>query len=219
MNLATPAATKVVGALALLLIAAAGWMLVIGPQNDALAEVREQTQTARDQNDLLTLQLATLRKQAAELDATRETAAALARKFPPTADQPGLFRQVTGAATAAGIPARDVTALTPTPPTVGGVDPAAGVQPESGPAQLARQTVTVSVTGGYTETQDLLENLEEMPRAYLVSSVTLSSASEGGSAEAGGPGAGAFTTTITGDMFVMPPAVDPGPQLDLTSSP
>ena len=209
MNLATPSATKVVGALALLLIAAAGWMLVIGPKNDALAEVREQTQTARDQNDLLTLQLATLRKQASELDATRDTARAIARKFPPTADQPGLFQQVTGAATSAGIPSRNVTALTPTPPTVGGTDPAAGVQPESGPAQLARQTVTVSVTGGYSETQDLLENLEEMPRAYLVSSVTLSSGSEGGG----------FTTTITGDMFVMPPAEDPGPQLDLTSGP
>lgn len=209
MNLATPSATKVVGALVLLLIAAAGWMLVIGPKNDALAEVREQTQTARDQNDLLTLQLATLRRQAAELDATRDTARALARKFPPTADQPGLFQQVTGAATAAGIPPRNVTALTPTPPTVGGADPTAGVQPDSGPAELARQTVTVSVTGGYTETQDLLENLEEMPRAYLVSSVTLS-----GGAEEGG-----FTTTITGDMFVMPPAEDPGPQLDLTSSP
>ena len=209
MNLATPAATKLVGALALLVIAAAGWMLVIGPQNDALAEVREQTQTARDQNDLLTLQLATLRKQAEQLDATRDTAEALAGKFPPTADQPGLFRQVTGAATAAGIPPRNVTALTPTPPTVGGVDPATGVQPQSGPAELARQTVTVSVTGGYAETQDLLENLEEMPRAYLVSSVTLS-----GGAEEGG-----FTTTITGDMFVMPPAQDPGPDLDLASSP
>ena len=76
-------------------------------------------------------------------------------------------------------------------------------------AELARQTVTVSVTGGYAETQDLLENLEEMPRAYLVSSVTLS-----GGAEEGG-----FTTTITGDMFVMPPAQDPGPDLDLASSP
>lgn len=209
MNLGTPAATKVVGALALLLIAAAGWMFVIGPQNDALAEVREQTQTARDQNDLLTLQLATLRKQAGQLDTTRDTARALARKFPPTADQPGLFQQVTGAATAAGIRPRDVTALTPTPPTVGSADPAAGVQPESGPAQLARQTVTVSVTGGYTETQDLLENLEEMPRAYLVSAVTLS-----GDAEGGG-----FTTTITGDMFVMPPAEDPASQLDTASAP
>lgn len=207
MNLATPSATKAVGAIALLLIAAAGWMLVIGPTNDALADVREQTQTARDQNDLLTLQLATLRKQAAELDRTRETAVALARKFPPTADQPGLFRQVTGSATAAGIPARDVTALTPTPPTVGAPDAGTGVQPQSGPADLARQTVTVSVTGGYAQTQDLLENLEEMPRAYLVSSVTLSSSEGGG-----------FTTTVTGDMFVMPPAEDPGPSLDLASA-
>ena len=200
MNLGTPMATKVLGALALLVIAGAGWMLVLGPASAKLADVEEQTVSSRDQNDLLTLQLLQLKKQAAGLDETRATARALAAKFPPTADQPGLFEQVTDAATGAGIGPKQVTALTPTPPTVGGVDAAAGVQPAAGGGgTLATQTVTVSVEGSYVETQQLLENLEELPRAFLLSTVTL-----GGGAESG-----LYTTTITGSMFVMPPAPDP----------
>lgn len=200
MNLRSAAATKALGALALVLIAGAGWLLVVGPKTTELTEVQEQTQTARDQNDLLLLQLTRLRQQAAALDETRKVAAALAAKFPPTADQPGMFAQVTSAAADAGIGPQDVTALTPTPPTVGGVDPATGAAPTgSAPANLARQTVTVSVTGSYAETQKLLENLEGLPRAYLVASVQVG----------GGSDPSQFTTTVTGEMFVMPPAPDP----------
>jgi Tfp pilus assembly protein PilO len=205
MNLRTPAATKALGAIALLLLVAAGWMFVVGPKSDALAQVREQIQISRDQNAGLEQQLLLLRKQVAELDETRQVADALAEKFPPTADQPGMFGEVTEAATEAGIPARDVTALTPTTPTVGGADATAGVTPQTSPADVARQTVTVSVEGSYAQTHNLLENLEEISRAYVINSVSLVMGENG------------FTTTIIGEMFAMPPAKDPGPELDEAS--
>jgi Tfp pilus assembly protein PilO len=202
MNLRTPSATKVLGALSLLLVTGSGWMFAVGPETATLDEVRAQIENARSQNQLLTAQLVTLRKQQENLDQTRATARAVAERFPATADQPGLFRAVTAAATDAGIGAKDVTALTPTPPTIGAVDPAGGVQlsTDASSAELARQTVTVSVEGSYDETARLIENLEQMPRAYLVTSVTLGASAEGS----------AFTTTITGEMFVMPPVKDPG---------
>ena len=71
MNIHTPMATKMLGSLALLVIAGAGWMFVVGPATNELAVVREQTQAARDQNDLMTLQLLKLEQQAAALDETR----------------------------------------------------------------------------------------------------------------------------------------------------
>lgn len=205
MNLRTPTATKMLGALALLVIAGAGWMFVVGPATSQLAAVREQTQAARDQNDLLALQLVKLKQQAVALDDTRAVADALAAKFPPTADQPGLFEQVNTAATGAGIGPQNVTALTPTPPTVGGADPSGAVQavPQGG-GSLAQQSVTVSVEGDFAATQDLLENLEQMPRAYLISSITMGTGST----------PGFYTTTITGSMFVMPPAPDPADVTD-----
>jgi Tfp pilus assembly protein PilO len=201
MNLRTPGATKVVGGLSLLLIAALGWMFVLGPETARLSEVRTEIQSTRDQNDTLRLQLVALHKQQEQLGETRATARALAEKFPPTADQPGLFEAVTAAAVDAGIGAKGVTTLAPTPPVIGGADPATGVQLEepAGGAPLARQSVSVSVEGSYDETRRLLENLEQMRRSYLISSVTL----------AGGGTAGSYTTTVVGDMFVMPPVEDP----------
>lgn len=199
MELKTPRATMIIGIVALLVIAAVSWTLVIGPKTSQLSTVRTQIQDTRDQNDLLRIQLARLVKQSGDLDDVRQTAEALADKFPPTADQPGLFQEVTAAAVDAGIGADGVTTLAPSPPTVGeGADAAVPAQPATGGEQLARQAVSISVEGGYQETQRLLENLEQMGRAYLITSVSLNGGGEDG-----------FTTTLTGDMFVMPPLTDP----------
>jgi Tfp pilus assembly protein PilO len=201
MNIGSPAAAKVLGALGLLAVAGLGWVLAIGPQTSQLSATREQVAQIRDSNAALATQLAGLQKQAKQLDETRSTARRLARKFPATADQPGLFEQVTAAAVDAGIGPNGVTTLAPTPPTVGqdGTTTGAGQVAASPAGTLARQTVTVTVTGTYEQTQQLLTNLEHMQRAYLVGSVALS----------GGADGGGYTTTITGDMFVMSPVAEP----------
>jgi hypothetical protein len=200
MNVHTPGAAKVIGSLTLLGIVAVGWLFVVAPESDELSAVRVQIVDAGAQNQLLAQELFTLKRQADDLDGTRATAEALALKFPATADQPGVFEQVTAAASSAGIGAKDITALTPTPPAIGAVDPVTGVQPAGeGDESLARQMVTLTVEGDYIETQDLLANLEDIPRAFLINSVTLAT----------GESATSFVTTITGDMFVMPPAPDP----------
>lgn len=201
MKLRSPGATKLLGALALALLAGVGWLLLLSPQTSALAEVHAQVDTTRDQNDALRLQLIVLQQQQAQLEDTSAAAEALAAKFPPTADQPELFRAVTAAATDAGIPARSITTLTPTPPVVGSGDPAAGVQlPGAGTtADIAVQNVSLTVEGSYDEMRKLIENLEGMPRAYLINSLTLSA----------GTTPDTFTATIAGEMFLMPPAKDP----------
>jgi hypothetical protein len=199
MNLRTAAATRILGAAGMLAITGAGWVFAVGPQTSALGRVHEETEAAVAQSQQLAVQLKQLQGQAKNLAQTRKTAAALATRFPATADQPGLFQQVTTAAARAGIGPRDVTALTPTPPTFGSTDPAGSVQPTSESDQnIARQTVTVSVEGDAGATRRLLRNLETIPRALLVKDVTV----QGGES-------GSYTATITGDMFVMPPAAFP----------
>ena len=199
MNLRTPGATKIVGALVLLVVAALSWLLVVGPETSSLAEARAQIQSTRDQNQVLATQLHALEAQRKQLGPTRKVARAMARKFPPTADQPGMFEEVTAAAVDAGIGADGVTTLAPSAPQVGGTDPATGVgaTPATG-GTLASQLVTVSITGGYDQTVELLQNLERMPRAYLIDGVTIAGGDSG------------YTTSITGQMFVMPPVTDPG---------
>lgn len=206
MDLGTPTATKLVGAVSLLAVAALGWTFVVGPETSELSDTRETIESTRDQNVQLAAQLALLERQREELGATRRAAAKLAEKFPPTADQPGVFEEVTAAAVEAGIGADGVTALVPTPPMIGAsTDPAAPATTDPGNGLLARQSVTVSVSGTYDQTQRLLENLEHMRRAYLVRTVAV----------AGDPETGTYTTTVDGDMFVMPPV--PDPEMSLTA--
>jgi Tfp pilus assembly protein PilO len=224
MDLSTPAATKVAGVVGLLAVAALGWNFAVSPETGRLNDARAEVTSIQDQNALLTTQLAGLQKQQAELGTTRRLAHQLARRFPATADQPGLFEMVTAAAIDSGIGAKGVTTLTPTPPIVASAD---GTTPGSAtatpaapttsgaagtsagtpaPGQLAQQTVTVAVTGSYDQTQQLLVNLEHMKRAYLIDSVSLAG------------DAGVYTTTITGQMFVMPPVEGLGKTLDVSST-
>jgi hypothetical protein len=140
----------------------------------------------------------------------------LAARFPATADQPKLFRTMTEAAARAGIPADDLTELTPAAPLIDNGPGATATTPTTPPtdpegtagtptpapaanARLASQAVGISADGTYDQIQRLLENLEEVERAYLVTGLTL------------GPAAtpGKFTAAITGRMFMMPAAIDP----------
>lgn len=208
MDLSTPMASKVIGALALLAIAALSWTFVLGPETSSLSDARAEVDAARQQNAALLQQLSQLKAQEKELKETRKAATKLAEKFPPTADQPGLFQQVTAAAVDAGIGPQGVTTLAPSPPVIGSATGGVGATtPVAGSASLASQDVSVSVTGSYDQTERLLQNLEHMPRAFLMTSVALSGSD---TSSADGTTAGGFTTTITGQMFVMPPIPDPG---------
>jgi len=203
MDFSSPAASKVVGSLCLVAVAALGWTFVVGPETSTVSETHAQVDAARAQNATLVQQLGELKGQQAEVRKTRAVAVELAAKFPPTADQPGLFEQVTAAAVAAGIGPDGVTTLAPTPPMIGSATGGVSAdQPEVGSGTLATQDVTVSVTGSYDQTQRLLENLEHMPRAYLITSVALAGSGEDTDST--------FTTTIAGHMYVMPPIAEPG---------
>lgn len=197
MSLQSPAATKVLGALGLAVLALAGWLLVLGPQAEALSITRIAITDTRDQSDELRLQLSALQKQERELPTTMAQDRALEDLFPRTADQPGLFRQVSRAASQADIPPAQVTTVAPTAPVLGGSQTDGVALPAaSTSSDVARQIVTITVEADYARTQRLLRNLEDMPRAYLVNSLSIGIGSAPGS----------LLTTLTGDMFVMPPA-------------
>lgn len=134
MNLKSAPATVLVGSAGLVLLVLAGWLGLIGPALTSIGEVDTARADAQARYGTLRLQLVELRRQAEELPATGEHAAELDRIFPPTADQPGFFAQVTAAADRAGIPAGDVTTVSPDVPVLVSTDPDA---PAGDPAALA----------------------------------------------------------------------------------
>jgi Tfp pilus assembly protein PilO len=228
VNLRSASGTALIGTVALLLIAVLGWLLLIGPVTGKISETHDSTDAAVDSNQVLTSQVAALKRQADELPAMRRVAGELEQVFPATADQPGFFAAINAAASGAGIPLDKVTTLSPTAPALldstgapatstAATAPAAETADTSGataapPAvDLAEQTVAVTVEGSYREIRDLLANLESMPRAFVVSSLSVTGGSDS-SAPAGDPSASSpsgLTVSITGSTFVAPPIAYP----------
>lgn len=209
MNLKTASATIALGVAGLLVMAIGAWVMLVGPIVGEIGAAGEARTQAQDANDNLQLQLTSLGRQAADLPQTNRVADRVEEIWPPTADQPGFFEQVAEAADVAGIRPANVTALSPGVPVIverdasgmpvkpnAAVDPAAdpAAAPVSDTRRVAVQAVTISVTGTYDELSNLLENLEEMPRAMLIGSVELTASDEDG-----------LTMTIGGSTFVAPP--------------
>ncbi|WP_309649322.1 hypothetical protein [Nocardioides sp.] len=205
MNLRSATATLLLGSLGLVLLLVAGWLLLLGPVTGQIGESREAVTDARDRNVTLSRQLTALQEQAADLSGTRAVAEELDRLFPPTADQPGLFTAVVGAARRAGYGPDDITTLSPSAPVpvLDGlaVDPTVVAEQQVDPAtaDLAVQVVTLSAEGTFDEARRLLQAIERLDRAFLVRTVSLT-----GSAEDAG-----FTVSLTGATFVAPPVVPP----------
>ena len=214
MNLRSPSATLVLGGLGLLLLAAAGWLLLLGPLTEDVGTARQAADDAVDRNQVVAGQLADLEERAQDLRATRQAAEELERLVPPTADQPGFFALVDEAAAAAGYAPRDITTLSPTVPVpvAAGADPAAPAAPAEPPvagdgaeaaaapvAEYAVQTVSMTLTGSYEQATRLLTRLGGLDRAVLVRSISLSG-------EAGSP---TLTLTLSGTTFVAPPVPEP----------
>ncbi len=221
MNFRTLKATKVVGLGAMLLAAALGWFLLVGPATAAINETNVAVADAEDRTMLLTTQLSSLQVQADDLSATRRAADGLDRMWPATADQPGFFDAVSGAASSAGYRPADITTLSPSAPVLVGPD---GTVPEVGAATTdttdttadgsadptaaepatgwAVQTVEMSVTGGYDLAIEFLARLEELPRSILVQSIAMND--DGGS----------LVLTVTGTTFVASPVPEPDTEID-----
>ena len=215
MNLRSTSATALIGSLVLLLTAALGWVLLLGPTLAHVGEQREAAEAAADRSALLALQLTRLQARAEDLGDTERAEERLAELFPPTADQPGFFEQIGEIAREAGYAPGDITTLSPSapaplaapapPPSPTEDGPAAGAAPAAVPSDLAVQTVAMTLEGGYDEARRMLRGLERLDRAFLVRSVSLSA--EGDSSN--------LTMSISGATYVAPPV--PSPASDETS--
>src|SRR4051794_27143982 len=173
------------GIVAIALIVVASWMLLISPVLGDTSSTKDSISTAQDRNQVMTKQVVALKAQQRNLSTYQAVARQLETLFPPTADQPGFFAAVTEAAGAAGIPADNVTTLSPSAPQL--LDPTGQPIPSDAAAagddapvatDVAEQTVSVTAEGSYDQIQQLLANLEGMERAFTVTSLDVATGSE-----------------------------------------
>jgi Tfp pilus assembly protein PilO len=160
------------------LVLAAGTLLLVRPKQQAVAEATADRDSAVAESQSLRDQvraLEALKANATELRAKAELARA---EFPSTPGLPALVEALEVAAGQAGV---DLVSITPAPPE------ASTVQPE-----LAEIATGINVKGGYFQIQDFLSRVESLvkgadparvpPRSVLVQSVSLAGGTDGGAA-------------------------------------
>lgn len=212
-------ALTVVGCLGIM---AAGWFLLVSPKKAEAADVREQAAAQEATNQGLRTKLDVLKAQAKDLPKKQADLARVAAKIPGDPGLPALIRALTAASTSAGVELVSVTPSAPAP--VVAVAAAAGAAPVAAPAApaaaapvaapaaaapttagaLAAIPVAINVVGGYFEVSQFLANLENLPRAFRVTNLTLApGASPTDKAKATSTEDGSsLTSTITGTVYM-----------------
>jgi hypothetical protein len=205
--------TYLIGGVAIVLLALLSWFFLVSPRISQASDIGENRAAVEAMNVSSATQITTLTNLKNGLVQERQVAASLAVKFPPTADQPTLFAQIVAAARKAGIPEKSITSLGPAAPVLGapssgaklagaGAAPTAptnGVSPAKVTEDLATMAVSFNAQGDFTQTVAMLHNLEDLPRSFLITQISLASADKG-----------QFTIAVQGNMYVHRAVSDPG---------
>jgi hypothetical protein len=212
--------TVALGVLVLGIVLAMAYFAVLRPRAHSVDKVNAQAAAVTAANDSLRTQIAQRHAQEAQLPQLRALSSAIDSRFPAPAEQPTLFKMITAAAAAAGIPPQYLTNLTVTPPTDSSAAASStahlpGVGSTIG--QVASQQVTLNAKGTPVQVRAFVANLEKLPRAFEITTVnlTLPNTTATGTTTTTTPGtvvapdANLEQATITGQMFLMPKVDDP----------
>jgi hypothetical protein len=215
-------------ALAVVVVLAAGWFLLVAPKRSEAADLRQQTRDQLSANDSLQLQIAELEAQAVKLPEQRARLAEVQASVPAAAELPALIRTLTTAARASGV---DLVSLAPGPLT-----PLAGTGATAIPTAAPTATasagattapagtstaaaggleyvpVTLTTKGSFVGLKQFLNELEGLDRSFLTSGVSASGERDDVT------GSTKLTATIIGRVFVSPAASTAAPVTPTTTT-
>lgn len=197
-------------ALASIAALAGGYFMLVSPKNAKAEALREETATQEQQNESLRTQIQMLNRQKKDLPRQQAELERFAVKIPNNPALPTLIRSLSDSADTAGV---FLDELAPSMPAVVGpatpvgavsADPAAAPATAAAPAPtvstlpLATMPVTVKATGRYSEMSQFLSEIERLPRAFLVSGVSMKPKP----GENGQVYSGEVEVTITGQLYM-----------------
>jgi Tfp pilus assembly protein PilO len=159
-------------------IVASGWFLLVSPKRGDASALRAESASAESANTELRGKLEQLKALAPELPKRQAEFAAIRRQIPDNPSLPQLIRQLNTAAKKSNTdlisvsPATPVEVVTATEPTATGA-----AAPSTD--KLMQVPLTLSLTGSYSELEDMINELEGLRRSMLVTSFTLTPDSAG----------------------------------------
>jgi Tfp pilus assembly protein PilO len=207
--------------LTVVVVFAAGWFLAVSPQRHHAAELRAQTATQLSANAQLLTQVDQLKQQKIGLPAQQRLLDQIAAKVPDNPALPALIRELSTAATAAGV---DLVSMAPSQPaavttaaaTVAAPATQAGTSSTTAP--LEQISVSLNVQGSYYNVESFFAAVEKMKRAMRVTQWSITPGG-GSSSSPAGSGSSApadsqlppdtLNATLTALVYESPQVVAP----------
>jgi Tfp pilus assembly protein PilO len=159
----------VLTAVAVLIIFAGGWLLLVKPQHSQVSSLKVQAAGQLQSNQLLLQQIAARQAQQKQLPHEQAQLQKLSTQVPTIPDEPGIIRSLSSSADGAGVNLLSLTpgavvSVTATTSTGG----AATTLPSASSGQLVVLPFTMAVIGSYSNLESYFQLLEKLPRALLV---------------------------------------------------
>jgi type IV pilus assembly protein PilO len=197
--------------MASVLVLLAGWFLLVSPQRQSAQDIGAQAEAQVAGNAVTQTKIDALKVQYANLPTLQKQLAVVQTHMPETANLPGLLRNLSAAATAAGVKLISVTPAAPSPLGTAAQSGKASDSGLSAPGGVQVIGVTLTVSGPFANTRLFLTTLEAMPRSFLVTGLAIARGTAGQSGSSSGttttkPG-NTLTTTITGRVFKANPGL------------
>jgi Tfp pilus assembly protein PilO len=182
--------TPVIAGLVMGALVVMAFLFVVSPKRAQVSEAQATLEDLRSQEFVLRSQLASLNQAKAEAPANRKLIRRVEQQLPPTADPQGFILLLKNAADKAGV---DLTQS-----TIG--------NPAVGTTGVTTIPITVSLTGTYFSQDEYLFQMETLPRAAKVISVSLAPTS----AEGATTSAGLLTMQVTMELYTTDTSAGPG---------
>ena len=178
----------IIAAVGVVVVAILLFLIVVLPKMHSVSDAQSQLDAARQQQTTLEVRKAALEQAKLEAPKNQHVIANVHKRIPPTADEPALIQLLNGAAVSAGI---QLVSLTPSNPVF---DATTG---------LSTIAVAISATGSYFDITQFMYNIETLPRAAVVTNLTLAPVDQS-SAEP------ALTMSATVNTFTSDSSAGPG---------
>jgi Tfp pilus assembly protein PilO len=165
-------------AVAAVVVLAAGWLLLVKPQQSKVSKLHTETTQQNQANQLLLTQIAALQSEQKQLPQQQLALQKFSTEVPDSVSEPTLIRQLTTAAQHSGVELVSITpgAAAPLAAAAGSSTLAAPAPTTTGAAPAAslyQLPVSLAIVGSYANVEAFFSSLERLPRATLVTGFTV----------------------------------------------
>jgi|SRR6187200_788058 len=193
MRLGTRA--PIVAGVIMAVIVVLAFLLIVNPKRAEVADAQSQLEAAQNEELTKVAQRASLQQAEAEAPANRKIIRQVEQQLPPTADPQGFILLLENAAAKAGVDLTQESIQSPTASETG----------------VTTIPINVTLSGTYFSLDEYLFQLETLPRAAKVTSVSIASGATGDATTV----SGTLIMQVTIELYTTDvsagPGSDPGP--------